>query len=81
MVGRYPDMGDSLGWTQNLDWSFDPQMHVWEIREVEKAMDSVFIRQILDDVYNLENGDAYREDMEKKIEILKKFVGSEAFGT
>jgi len=74
VVGKYPSLTDTFA--QHLDEAFDPNLHIWEIREIEGAMDSGFVRRMLDsgtlDGENVDN-------LKKKSGVLSRFATSGSF--
>ena len=61
---------------QQYNESFDPELHIWEIREIEAAIDIGFIRSLLADLSNFDN---YYEDVQRRSQVLEGFVNSPAF--
>ncbi len=74
VLEKHPSLKDTFGIQYNTD--FDPDLHIWQIHEVEAAMDSGFVRQII------VARDISEQDLEmlrKKVVILDNFVNSDAF--
>jgi hypothetical protein len=63
---------------------FDPNLHIWQIREIEKSLDPAFIQTFLADHFRF-NGEPIskekREQLIRNTVILKGFHDSDAFGT
>ena len=63
-------------YAQQYNESFDPELHIWEIKEIEWAMDSGFVRNLL-------MSDSITEqkmmDIKSRQVILDKFIKSSAF--
>ncbi len=74
IIGNYPILRDTFG--QQYDENFDPNLHIWEIREIENAIDSGFVRSILAK-RKLEN--ETMQEIIKRTKILEKFVNNPAF--
>jgi len=77
LISKYPTLIDTGRW--NVDWQFDPPLHVWEIREVEEAIRTDHIRITLEYPRMLtvvEN----KKFVEDKIVVMKNFIDSDAFG-
>ena len=74
VINKYPALKETS--TQRYNESFDPQMHIWEIREIEEAMDSGFVRSLSE---SPSISDEMIKDMKKRIEVLENFVASPAF--
>ncbi len=74
IVNKYPMLKDTH--IQQYDNLFDPNLHIWEIKEIERAMDTGFIRDLTADS-NVSNHDLTQIINNNK--ILEKFVNSEAF--
>ncbi len=74
IVKKYPVFGETSA--QKYDESFDPEMHIWEIRKVEAAMDSGFVRNLTG---SSSVSEGIIDEMKSKTEVLEGFVQSEAF--
>lgn len=74
VIQKYPMLIDTFN--QKNDESFDPEMHIWEIREIERAVDSGFVRSILSSSII---SNEMINDMKSRTEVLENFVGSPAF--
>ena len=74
VIQRYPMLKDTF--TQKYNLSFDPEVHIWEIREIEVAIDSGFIWNLIASV-NID--DQISNEIKYKIEVLEKFVSAPAF--
>ena len=74
VIQKYPMFLDTS--TQQYDESFDPEMHIWEIRQVEEAMDSGFIRNLVSG-QNI-SSEQFNE-IESKVAALERFTNSSAF--
>lgn len=71
---KYPSLLNMTG--QQYDTLFDPELHIWEIQEIEQAIDSGFIRNlIVQDKLSQETLD----DIIHRSRVLKKFCSSSAF--
>jgi len=76
VVEKYPMLKNvGLGWD---DCSFDPELNIWEIREIEGAMDSGFIRKFLKDGIK-SDGDYNLAEIKRRVTVLKNFTSSSAF--
>jgi len=77
MISEYPTLSNTL--YKKLDWEFDPPLHIWEIMEIEMAIDTAQIRELLDDPSLLKDSERFQA-LNSKSEVLQKFIDSEAFG-
>ena len=74
IIGKYPSLKDTFA--QQYKEEFDPDLHVWEIRQIEEALDSGFVR----DVLAQENiSDEKFNDICSRAAVLEKFVNSPTF--
>lgn len=74
LIQKYPTLQDTF--TQQYDENFDPEMHIWEIREIEAAMNSGFVRDL---VRSQNISDQMIGEMTNKIMTLERFINSPAF--
>lgn len=74
IIQKYPTLKDTFA--QEYDENFDPELHIWEIREIEFAMDSGFVRDLTG---SQSISDQMIVDMTNKNTILERFVNSSAF--
>jgi hypothetical protein len=74
IVNKYPMLTDTFASQYNE--SFDPELNIWEIREIETAMGSEIARTITGSK-SLDNQTI--EEIQKRILPLEKFVDSPAF--
>lgn len=74
MIQKYPMLKDTF--SQEHNESFDPEMHIWEIREVETAMESGFVRKL---IASQDISGQIINDISHKVEVIEKFVNSPAF--
>ncbi len=74
IIKNYPSLKNTFAIQYNTD--FDPDLHIWEINEIEAAMDSGFVRQIL---FREDISEQDLENLRSKTEILDNFVKSDAF--
>jgi hypothetical protein len=74
VANKYQILKDTFA--QQYDEGFDPELHIWEIREIESAMDSGFVRNLL--VSNSITEQTMIDIKAKQI-ILNKFIESPAF--
>lgn len=63
------------------DQSFDPNLDIWDIKDVENAMKKSFIRKVIASIKSNTNITNLLEDTKKNIDILNWFVNGDAFGT
>jgi hypothetical protein len=63
-----------------LNWDFDPRMHIWEIEKVEEAIGNSYIRDLLEHPEKLQEV-RVQHKVEHYTRVLGDFIGSEAFGT
>lgn len=63
----------------HLDESFDPNMHIWEIQEIETALESSFTSRLI--FGEIEDLNWLDEELKRRNRILKNFISSRAFGT
>lgn len=74
VVNRYPMLKNTFA--QQYNESFDPDLHYWEIQEIESAMESGFVRNVLlSDRLSPE----IMKEIASKRDILTKFTKSSAF--
>ena len=74
VANKYQMLKDTFA--QQYDESFDPELHIWEIREIELAMDSGFVRNLLVSDSITEQTMA---DINYKQNILNKFIENPVF--
>lgn len=74
VIKKYPILEDTFA-VQYKD-IFDPEMHIWEIWQVEDAMDSGFVRNLL---LSGNISDEIVDEILSKIKIIEGFVNSPAF--
>ena len=74
---RYKLKGISVS---RLDFTFDPNLDVWEIEDIEAAADSGYIKKLLIDLHE-DQGRINQDEIERRTEVLQRFVGSQAFGS
>lgn len=75
IAGVYPPLKNTFA--VHLNESFDPDMHAWEIRRIESAMNSGFIRDLLVKLEKAEPLDF--NHITEKVTILHEFMGSPAY--
>jgi hypothetical protein len=62
-----------------LDESFDPNLHIWEIEEIEGALESTFTSRL---IFNeIEDQNYLEGELKWRNQVLKSFISSEAFGS
>lgn len=74
IVNKYPMLMDTFG--SLYDESFDPELNIWEIREIEGAMGSEMARTITG---SKSLDDQTIEEIQKRTPPLEKFVNSPTF--
>lgn len=74
VLTRYPVLKDTFA--QQYNEEFDPEMHIWEIHEIEAAMDSGFVRDLTSSA-NI--SDQTLENINQRAAVLEKFVNSTNF--
>lgn len=74
VANKYQMLKDTFA--QQYDESFDPDLHIWEIREIESAMDSGFVRNLL---ISQSISEQTMTTISIKRDILKQFANSPAF--
>lgn len=74
IIQKYPMLKDTFA--QQYDESFDPEIHIWEIQEIETAMDSGFVRDLTG---SQSISGQMITDITNRNKILERFANSSAF--
>lgn len=74
VTNKYPMLKDTFA--SQYDESFDPEIHIWDIKKIEQAMDSGFIRSL---IKSRKITPVVAEKVKTKNNMLKLFVASGAF--
>lgn len=71
VLREYPELIET--YTAHLDEAFDPELDIWEIKRIEWAMDSAFVRE------SLKSEQSNDSVIKEKTDILREFINSSAF--